>query len=203
MDLRSYGQRPYIIAAPIAFAIFFVGVCLGAAIDPSWLITRHNLSDLGTGKRTLACAILFDYACCAAGFLISVFGVGKYMFEEKLNKASGVFFIIGGFGLFMVGIWNAEWLTLHNISAGFFGIAMAIAIVLSSISDILERNRLVLISGILILAFLAICWPLFGNAIAESISIGCATVWFLIQLHKYWKNGQLGPVTPAADCIAE
>ena len=193
MDLKRHGQRPYIIAAPVAFIIFFIGVCLGAGVDTTWVITKYNLSDLGTGKRTLACAIIFEYACCLAGALLSLFGVGKYIFEKNLNKIAGAFFILGGFGLFLVGIWNAEWLTAHNISAGLFAVCMSVAIVLSTVSDILEENRLVFYSSLLILAFLAIQWPFFGGALSECMSIGSATVWFFIQIHKYWKQGKLRP----------
>ena len=194
MDLRSHGQRPYIIAAPMAFVIFFIGVCAAAMLDKSWDIFRHNLSDLGTGYRTLAAGLVFDYCCCVAGALLAVFGVGKCLFEKDLNKLSGMFFFIGGIFLALVGIANAEYLSLHNICSGMFAIFMATAIVLTTVSDLKEGNRLILVASILILLFLVFQWPLFKGALSECMAIGSATVWFFVQLYKYKKNGALAHV---------
>ena len=191
MDLKKHGQRPYIIAAPMAFAVFFMGFCASAMLDSTWALSRHNLSDLGTGFRNLACALVFDYSCCLAGFLLSMFGVGKYIFEKGLDHISGIFFVLGGFGLFLVGVYNAEFLTAHNISAGLFAISMSTAIVLSTVSDIMKGDRFVLYTSIIILAYLALQWPLFKGALSECMAIGCATAWFLVQLYKYYKKGAL------------
>ena len=191
MDLRRYGRRPFIIAAPLAMVIFILGIVIAMSLDTVWNFYDYNLSDLGTGDRVLLSAFIFDYFCCLAGFFISIFGTGKVLFEEKLDKVSGYFFVIGGFGLIMVGVLNAEFLTAHNIAAGVFAIDMATAIVLATISDIMKKDMLVLISGIIILAFLAIQWPFFHGAMSESMSIVSAAAWFFVQFYKYWKNGAL------------
>ena len=203
VDLKSHGQRPYIIAAPMAFVVFFIGVCAGGMLDPSWNIMKHNLSDLGTGYRTLAAGLVFDYCCCIAGALLAVFGFGKCLFEKEINKLAGLFFMIGGAFLALVGIANAEYLSLHNITAGMFAIFMATAIILTTIIDIKQGNKYVLVASILILIFLVVQWPLVKGGLSECMAIGSATVWFFVQLYKYWKNGSLAHVVPQAASAAD
>ena len=204
VDLKSHGQRPFIIAAPVAFIVFFVGVCVGGYLDPSWNVMKNNLSDLGSGYRTLAAGLVFDYCCCVAGALIAVFGLGKCLFEKEVNKLAGMCFIIGGTFLALMGIANVEYLSLHNICAGLFAIFMATAVVLTTVIDIREGNKVVFVASILVLLFLALQWPLFTGGLSECMAIGSVTVWFLVQFYKYWKNGSLSsPTAPVEEAVSE
>lgn len=195
MDYKKYGQRPYILAAPIAFAVAFIGLMVAAAVEPSWnYYGSYDLSDLGTENRRFITNLLFNGACCIAGILISVFGFGKYHFEKDWNEKAGVFFFISGVGLFFVGIFSADYDYQHNFSAGVFATGLASGVVLSTLQDIKDGNRFILYSGIVILAFLIIEWPFFNNALSETMGLVSATAWFIIQMHKYWKQGKLRPV---------
>ena len=201
VDYKKYGQRPYILAAPIAFIIVLVAMVLGALLDPSYnYFGNHNISDLGIAERNIFTSILFNSACCIGGVLISAFGFGKYHFEkEDWNEKAGVFFFIGGVGLIFVGVFTADLPYPHNFFAGVFATGMVLGVVLSTLQDIKEGDKFILYSSIIILAYLIIEWPFFSNALSESMSILCATVWFLIQLNKYKKQGKLekGYVAPS------
>ena len=193
-------QRPYILAAPLAFAVIFLGICIAAPLDTKWdIMGSYDLSDLGKyTTRTVACAVVFNVSCYISGILILLFGTGKYMFEDGLEKISGAFFMLCGVGLSLVGILTADIPTSHNIAAGIFAISMSTAIVLGTVSDILKGDRLVLYSSIVILVVLVGGWVVFElmlgiltNARSELLSIICAAAWFFVQLYKYRKEGKL------------
>ena len=196
-------QRPYILAAPIAFIVIFLGICIAASLDNEWdIMGNYDLSDLGKyTTRTLACAVVFNVSCHISGIYLLVFGLGKYKFENGLDKTAGIFFMLCGAGLFLVGLFTAEDdHTLHNIAAGIFAISISTAIVLSTVSDIKKGDKMVLYSSIIILVVLVQGWELFelilgilSNARSELLSIICAAAWFMVQLAKYYKQGKLSP----------
>ena len=197
-------QRPYIIAAPLALAVILMGIMISAPLDTQWdIMSDYDLSDLGKyTTRTFACAIVFNVSCFISGALLLLFGVGKYRFENSLDKVSGAFFILCGVGLFLVGILTADEPdhTTHNIAAGIFAISMSTAVVLSTVSDIMKGDKMVLYSSIAVLVLLVGGWVVFeltlgilGNARSELLAIGCVTIWFIVQLYKYYKQGKLSP----------
>lgn len=197
-------QRPYIIAAPLAFVVIILGILISVPLDTQWdIMGNYDLSDLGKyTTRTFACAVVFNTSCCISGALLLLFGVGKYRFENGLDKVSGAFFILSGVGLFLVGILTADEPdhTTHNIAAGIFAISMSTAVVLSTASDIMKGDRMVLYSSIAILIMLVGGWVVFeltlgvlSNARSELLAIGCAAVWFFVQLYKYHNQGKLSP----------
>ena len=195
-------QRPYILAAPIAFIVIFIGICLAAPLDTKWdIMGSYDLSDLGKyTTRTFACAIVFNVSCCISGLLILLFGVGRFRFENGLDNISGIFFILCGAGLFLVSILTADDPYSHNIAAGIFAISMTAAVVLGTVSDIKKGNMMVLYSSIIILIVLVGGWVVFElmlgilkNARSELLSIMCAAAWFVVQLYKYQKEGKLSP----------
>lgn len=195
-------QRPYILAAPIAFIVIFIGICLAAPLDTKWdIMGSYDLSDLGKyTTRTFACAIVFNVSCCISGLLILLFGVGRFRFENGLDNISGIFFILCGAGLFLVSILTADDPYSHNIAAGIFAISMTAAVVLGTVSDIRKGNMMVLYSSIIILIVLVGGWVVFElmlgilkNARSELLSIMCAAAWFVVQLYKYQKEGKLSP----------
>ena len=195
-------QKPYILSAPIAFIVIFLGIIIAAPLDTKWdIMGNYDLSDLGKyTRRTLACAVVFNISCHASGIFLCLFGIGKYKFENGLDKIAGVFFILCGAGLFLVGLFTADIPTLHNIAAGIFAISMTTGVVLATVSDIKKGDKLVLYSGIIILIVLVQGWELFElilgvlqNARSELLSILCAAAWFMVQLYKYKKLGKLSP----------
>ena len=197
-------QRPYIIAAPLALAVILLGITISAPLDTQWdIMSDYDLSDLGKyTTRTFACAIVFNVSCYISGFLLLLFGVGKYRFENGLDKVSGAFFILCGLGLFLVGILTADDPdhTAHNIAAGIFAISTSTAVVLSTVSDIMKGDKMVLYSSIAVLVLLVGGWVVFeltlgilSNARSELLAIGCVALWFMVQLYKYYKQGKLSP----------
>ena len=198
-------QRPYIIAAPVALAVILLGIMISVPLDTEWdIMGNYDLSDLGKyTTRTFACALVFNVSCCISGILLLLFGVGKYRFENGLDKVSGAFFILCGVGLFLVGILTADdpEHTAHNVAAGIFAISTSTAVVLSTVSDIMKGDRMVLFSSIAVLILLVGGWVVFeltlgvlSNARSELLAIGCVTIWFTVQLYKYYKQGKLSPV---------
>ena len=195
-------QRPYILAAPLAFIIIFLGICIAAPLDTKWdIMKNYDLSDLGKyTTRTIACALVFNISCYISGILLILFGAGKYIFEKGLDEVSGLFFIFCGAGLSLVAVLTADIPTWHNVAAGIFAISMSTAVVLGTVSDIRKGNRMVLYSSIIILAVLIGGWLVFeltlgilSNARSELLSIFCAAAWFIVQLIKYGKEGKLSP----------
>lgn len=195
-------QRPYILAAPLAFIIIFLGICIAAPLDTKWdIMKNYDLSDLGKyTTRTVACALVFNISCYISGILLILFGAGKYIFEKGLDEVSGLFFIFCGAGLSLVAVLTADVPTLHNVAAGIFAISMSTAVVLGTVSDIRKGNRMVLYSSIIILVVLVGGWLVFeltlgilSNARSELLSIFCAAAWFIVQLIKYGKEGKLSP----------
>ena len=195
-------QKPYILSAPIAFIVIFLGICIAAPLDTKWdIMGNYDLSDLGKyTTRTLACAVVFNISCWISGILILLFGVGRFRFENGLDKVSGAFFVLCGIGLFLVGILTADNATTHNVAAGIFAISMSTAVVLSTVSDIMKGDKMVLYSSIAVLVLLVGGWVVFeltlgilGNARSELLAIGCVTIWFIVQLYKYYKQGKLSP----------
>lgn len=196
-------QRPYIIAAPLAFAVILLGILISAPLDTKWdIMGNYDLSDLGKyTTRTLACAVVFNISCWISGILILLFGVGRFRFENGLDKVSGAFFVLCGIGLFLVGILTADNATTHNVAAGIFAISMSTAVVLGTISDIMKGDRMILYSSIVILIVLVGGWVVFElmlgvltNARSELLAIACAAAWFMVQLYKYYRQGKLTPV---------
>lgn len=176
------------MAAPIAFLIFAAGTLFSLLHSPTWEL--NNLSALGTSDDELT-AITFGVSCFVAGVLVATFGVGKMLFERGLDWTSGIFFILGGIGLLLVGIFDASNLKLHNEVTMFFTFAMVMAISLASISDILQGNTAVFIACILMIAIIFLQWPIFSGALSECVAIALASIWSFIQTAKYQNKGAL------------
>ncbi|MBQ3736021.1 MAG: hypothetical protein II855_03705 [Candidatus Methanomethylophilaceae archaeon] len=201
MGIKGYGQKPFIMAAPIAFIIFSIGTLISIINSPTWEL--NNLSALGGSKDALT-AVAFGASCVSAGLLIAFFGVGKIIFERRLDKAAGAFFVLGGLGLMMVGIFDSSYhLDLHNIWTISFAAAMVIAVGLTSLSDILRGNILVFVYCIAMVAIIVVQWPVFSGAMSECIAIGLASVWSFIQTAKYQDLGMLDGSPATSDSIRD
>ena len=201
MDIRKYGQKPFVFAAPFAFLLFFMFVCLAAAFNPLWGTSSHNLSHLGVGDNRLS-VWLYNSGCFISGILMSLYGVGKYIFEEGLHKRAGIFIIIAGIGLFLEGIATGDYEPAHSIATAILLVPAGIGIVLATISDIRDGNRLVLYSAIILLVLLIIQWPFFFGATSEIMPIIAASFWSLVQLYKYFNDEPLTPLESSVDVVS-
>ena len=193
MDLKSCGQGPYIMAAPIAFLIFAAGTLFSLLYSPTWEL--NNLSALGASKDSVT-AITFGVSCFVAGVLVATFGVGKMLFERGLDRMAGFFFILGGFGLLMVGMFDANSLELHNMVTRFFAFTMVMAISLASFADILQGDMVILVACILMLIIILAQWPVFSGALTECVAIALASIWSFLQTAKYQNRGALSSYLP-------
>ncbi len=176
------------MAAPIAFLIFAAGTLFSLLHSPTWEL--NNLSALGASNDDVT-AVTFGVSCFVAGILVATFGLGKMLFERGLDRMSGLFFILGGFGLLMVGIFDARNLELHNNVTMLFTFAMVMAIALASISDILQGDTVVFVTCVLMIVIIFAQWPIFSGALSECVAIALASIWSFVQTAKYQNRGAL------------
>lgn len=190
MDLQSRGEAPYIISGLVAILLFIVINMIGGAMDPNWSFDRNCLSDLGVSKDPVT-SFLFSLSCFICGILLIVFAIGKYMFEDDLNVSASVFLIGACIGIFGVALFGSSGDTtaLHNVMAGTFAGCVSVCVVLITVSDILHKNYLVLVSG-LVIGIVAVS-TLFTapQNMSEFITVGCVVAWFIVQLYKYYRQG--------------
>ncbi len=176
------------MAAPVAFMIFAAGTLFALLHSPTWEL--NNLSALGTSRDSVT-AVTFGVSCFVAGTLVATFGVGKMLFERGLDRMSGFFFILGGIGLLMVGMFDASNLRLHNEVTMFFTFTMVMAIALASMSDILAGDTVVFVTCVLMIVIIFAQWPIFSGALSECVAIALASIWSFVQTAKYQNRGHL------------
>lgn len=196
MDARAYGERPYIIAGILGFAIYFGCSVAAMIVDPGWTFGQNCYSDLGVSNDPLA-KFLFNGCCIVAAPFLIVFGIGKILFEDKLHRAGGVYVIFAAFAMVGVGLFPTSSKEMHDIFAGLFAGMAATGIVLSTVSDIMKRDLLVTISGVAIGVVAGILSWYFPPDYSELICTVCALIWLIFQCIKYAKCGALERVRPA------
>ena len=189
MELRRFSLGTHIMAAPIAFVIYFIGVGLAWANMPDWSPLTHTLSNLGEWYRSDISPWFFNGGCVIAGLLIVFGGLGKFLYEERLNKASGAFFMLGGISLICVGLISGDYEIAHDASAIILFFNIGMALLLTTISDIKEGNKLVLYSSICLLLFCLIQWPFLHEGLSELMPITATMIWTFIQVIKYRQKG--------------
>lgn len=191
MDLTQYDQSTYVVAAPLAFVLFLIGLCLTLlTTPPSWDLAKENLSNLA-GETRLITGILFTVTCILAGAMISFFGLGKTLFEGGLDKFSGILFIFSGISLILVGLFNTNLYRFHMIVTLFFTFMVVFAIVGTSLADVLSGDRVMLVIHLLTLILVLVQIPFFTGGAAELMSIIVGAVWSECQLIKYYRRGTI------------
>ena len=189
MDLTQYDHSTYVVAAPLAFVVFLVGLCLTLlTTPPSWDLAKENLSNLA-GETSLLTGILFTITCVLAGFMIVFFGLGKTIYEEGLDHISGVLFMISGVSLILVGVFNTNLYRMHMIVTLFFTFMIVFAIVGTSLADVLSGDRVMLLIHLATLLLVLVQIPFFTGGAAELMSIVVGAVWAECQLIKYHRRG--------------
>lgn len=189
VDLRQYDHTTYIVAAPLAFVVFLVGLVITlVTVMPDWNLDKENLSNLA-GETSLLTGICFTITCVLAGALISFFGLGKTIYEEGLDKTAGFLFIISGISLMLVGLFNTNLYRLHMFVTLFFTTIVVIAICVTSFADILSGDRVMLLLHVLTLILVLAQIPFFTGGTAELMSIMFGALWAEAQLIKYHRRG--------------
>ena len=189
MDLTQYSHTTYIVAAPLAFVVFLVGLVITLlTVPPSWDLAKENLSNLG-GHPSLLTGICFTVTCFLAGALVAFFGLGKTIYEDGLDKTAGSLFIVSGISLMLVGLFNTNVYRLHMLVTLFFTTIVVIAICVTSFADILSGDRVMLLLHILTLILVLVQIPFFTGGAAELMSIIFGALWAEGQLVKYHRRG--------------
>lgn len=197
MALRDYGRRPYVMAAPLAFMLYSLGLMISIISSPT--LDLSNLSALG-GSSNEFTAVSFGVSCFVAGSLVAVYGIGKILFENFLNKVSGSFFILGGVFLVLVGFFDSDTtLRLHNTVTIYFMLCMIVAIGCASVSDIMDGDMKVLITCVAMVVIILIQWPFLSGAMSECVAIGLATIWSFVQTAKYMNSEKRAADTALVD----
>ena len=189
MDLTKYDHSTYVVAAPLAFVVFLVGLCLTLlTTPPSWDLAKENLSNLA-GDTSLITGVLFTITCILAGAMIVFFGLGKTIYEEGLDHISGILFMVSGASLILVGLFNTNLYIFHMIATLFFTFMIVFAIVGTSLADVKSGDRVMLVIHLLTLFLVLFQIPFFTGGAAELVSIMFGALWAECQLIKYRRRG--------------
>lgn len=181
MDLKRYGVCPYIAFSLIGILCFLIGIIVAGYNAGGWDPWINNLSDLGVSDNSLTSSA-FNVSCYIAGTCVFIFGLGLLALgKDSLERIGGASIMLGGCGLFLVGVMTVENVTLHNIASGLFCIPLIIGIVLVTLHYFTERNHFIMKSSIAVLIVALIQWPLFSGALSEISGILCAVGWWVTQ----------------------
>ena len=193
MELRRFSLGTHIIAGAVAFIVFFIGVGLAWASWPEWSPLERTLSQLGEWFRDNGLSpYFFNGGCIVAGSLIAFGGLGKFLYEERLNKISGVFFMLAGISLMCVGIISGDYEIAHDTAAMVLFANMGLGTLLTTIADWKDGHLFVPISGLIILIALLAQWPFLHEGLSECMPISGLLAWMLVQVYKYHKIGEIG-----------
>lgn len=166
----------YTLLAPVSFTIFIVMTVLSVTTSSNWDPTWNNLSDLGASPDLMT-ACLFNGGCIIAGLLLVLFGGTMYYDVPKYSKG-GVWFVIGGIGLTMVGLTNTMFQPWHDVDCAVLMVGAGMGMLLTTLSA--RDDAVLLFSGFVLLLFLVIQWPFFAGAISEFMPIVVSALWSLI-----------------------
>lgn len=187
MDLRSRGERPYVICGMLALIVFVAAAIAIDIIDPNWTFGPNALSEMSVSPVP-GVKELFACACAVTGLLAMAFGVGKMLFEKNWAYIGGALAIGAGFFIMLVGLIPADVLEPHNYAAGLMVIFLAGAIILATVNEILDGSRFMLVFGIAI-GLLALSTSFLPLGFAEVAGILCGILWFIVHFIRYFLRG--------------
>lgn len=183
-------MRGYVLIPPIAFSVFLLFTNTSAMLCSWWHPFWSTLSDLGRNYNHDS-QIIFNAGCWISGILLSIGGVWKSLCEDGLNKAGGILLAIAGAGLFAVGFATGDYPQAHDIATAVLFIFALGAMALITLDDVMNKDRLVLYSSLLIGLVMLIQWPLLYGGTQELVMILGAAAWSMVQVYKYYKSGKL------------
>lgn len=194
MDLKKHGVYPYIVISLVGISCFIIGIVIATFNAGGWDPWINNLSDLGVSSNSLTSSA-FNMSCYIAGTCVAIFGLGlSILGKDSLERIGGASIMLGGCGLFLVGVMTVSNVTLHNIASGLFCIPLIIGIVLVTLHYFSERNHFIMKSSIAVLVVTLIQWPLFSGALSELSGILCAIGWWITQAIDRLRYMRIAPV---------
>lgn len=190
MDLKKYGQGPYIwcsVIGALLFGIFWLACMI---YDPSWDPTKNSISDLSISPS----APLFTAGCIIAAIFLSVYGIGKVIYDEAPGWIAGVAMVLGSIGLASMSLFSKEFYDVHFITAAAAIACFAIAIGLTIIGHFVRKRYKNGILELVICLLACAGFPMsFGSA--QSLALICIFLWILAEVYFYKENGCLKNTT--------
>ena len=182
MNSRKIGSAGFGIAALLGAFVFSVAWIIAVCGDASWVLGENTISDLGVSDVQIS-ADLFKYACIITGVLFAIFGIGKAIFEERANRASGIITIIAALALIGVGVYNKDFGNgnAHLFVAIVFFLFTGIAAILSGYGDYHEKKTIP--TAITVVAFVVglFAYATCSLALAEVVIVVCILIWAAAQ----------------------
>ena len=193
MDLKKYGMYPYITISLAGILCFLAGIIIAGYNDGDWNPWVNTLSDLGVSDNSLTSST-FNVSCYIAGTCVAIFGLGlSILGKDSLERIGGASIMLGGFGLFLVGVMTVSNVRLHNLAAALFCIPLIIGIVLVTLHYFSIRNQFIMKSSIAVLIVTLVQWPIFSGALSELAGIMCAISWWVAQFIDRIRYASLMP----------
>jgi len=190
----------------LAAVIIFI-VCWFAALvsDPDWVFGANYLSDLGVSKYMWAHKF-FNGGCLIAGVLLALCGTALIVAKRgKLNTCAGVFALISGISMALIGIVTEDagdphiWIAMSAFGFGFLGLAM---LSVRDWDDGLKALALLTPLGIIAVVVSCLLFNLDADKITpevETVSIIVLLLLFMLQGMKFIYHGAADLNRP---CIA-
>jgi hypothetical membrane protein len=179
MVTEKKGTAPFMFAGILVGACFPLVLAIAVFADGNWQFDVNTLSDLGISRTALA-ANLFNIGCMVSGILVILFSLGKLYIKNGADSASAFVLALGGVLLFGIGIFSKNY-DIHNLLACSFFFLVAIAMIISAISDWKHGRKITTAITIVVIATVIACLPGFSVAGIEAIFvIGCC-LWLIGQ----------------------
>lgn len=178
--------------AGLCGAFLFAVVWLVAAMaDGSWTFSEDLFCDLGLSYDSVA-SNLFQYGLILAGLLLAYLGIGKVMREKKVNCVAGVFTLVAGICLIVVGgfILDAN-ANIHETAIYLVMIFAFLATALSACADFREGKTLSgSASAIVAVGMMATC-------ISGSLAFMESWILVLLIMWMFTESIKLAVIVPA------
>ena len=185
MNSSKVGPAGPGIAAICGSFILAIAWIVAACGDTSWIVGEDTLSVLGISDVQVS-ADAFNYGCIVAGILFAIFGLGKFAFETKCNRASGAMILIAGIALIGVGVFTKDFGNgnAHLFVAYLFFLFLAISVILSGIGDYYEKKTIPLAATVVLFMISLFSFAIQSLAMAEAVTVACALIWAVMQGSK-------------------
>lgn len=186
MDLKKYGQRPYILFSLVGTLTFGVLWLACILYDPSWDPAQNSISDLSMPPT----APIFATACILTGILLALYGIGKVIYDDMPGWVAGIAMVLGSVGLCAMGMFNKEFYDIHFLTAAIAVAFYGVSIGLTIIGHFIKKRHTFGAVELIICLIACIGFPLsFGRA--QSLALFCVFLWVVAELVFYKKQGCL------------
>lgn len=177
LNCRSIAFFWFGILAVAVFGISWVGATI---IDDSWVFGVNTLSEFGISDTNAK--YYFNGGCLITGALVAVFGFGHSVARKNPGyTAGGIFMVIGGVFLALIGIITMNAGAAHGYVAVLAAVYLLLSMISVGVGSWISDNKL--FAGItLVFVFILVAMSLVYNlAELEGYGIILAIVWFILE----------------------